>query len=187
MMSTRPPCVLALATLLAAGARPASAALVRLKPTDLAVRADAVVAGTVTSVRSRFENRTIWTTVDIQVTQALKGSPGSTVSLRLPGGLVDRTTSPGYRGVPLMQVVSETPVFSARQDVLLFLRTRNGKPTIVGGAQGARMLQRDRLTNRLFLTQGRERLYLDEHPSIDNLIDGLRQGPAVPQRKRGQQ
>ena len=88
-----------------------------------------VVYGRVVDVRSQQtgDRRSIETIVTMEVTQALKGQPGETVTFRLPGGEVGR-----YR-----RVIVGVPRFASGDDVIVFLRgAPPALPTVFGLSQG---------------------------------------------------
>jgi hypothetical protein len=95
--------------LAAALAIPAARALSVIPPTfeQLVSTAEVVVDGEVTGVRSElssFEGRPlVYTYVSIRVLDALKGTPGETVELRMLGGTVGDVTLQ-VSGVPKFQV-----------------------------------------------------------------------------------
>ena len=88
-----------------------------------------VIHGRVLDVRSQQtgDRRSIETIVTVAVSDALKGSPGETVSFRLPGGEVGR-----YR-----RVIVGVPRFATGDDVIVFLRgAAPALPTVFGLSQG---------------------------------------------------
>jgi hypothetical protein len=88
-----------------------------------------VVYGRVVDVRSQQagDRRSIETVVTMEVTQALKGQPGETVTFRLPGGEVGR-----YR-----RVIVGVPRLASGDDVIVFLRgAAPALPTVFGLSQG---------------------------------------------------
>lgn len=95
-----------------------------------------VVYGRVVDVRSQMvgDRRTIESVVTVSVAQALKGDPGATVSVRVPGGVVGR-----YR-----RFMVGAPTFSPGEEVVLFL---SGRPPAIpmpfGLSQGVYRVTRD--------------------------------------------
>ncbi len=75
---------------LLAGLPAAATTMLRIDLPELAQSADTVVHGTVRRVESRWsgDKRRIVTDVEIEVTESLKGQPGSTVLVVQPGGQV---------------------------------------------------------------------------------------------------
>ena len=124
-----------LALLLLAG--PAGAAvLVPAELGELAREARAIVHGRVVSVEGVWTagRRSIETVVTIEVSAALKGSPGREVSLRVPGGELGR-----YRSV-----VVGAPVFREGQEVVVFLGGGGpALPHLLGLGQGVYRVRRD--------------------------------------------
>jgi hypothetical protein len=116
-----------IAALLGAAAALA-ASVVPIPLADLAGAADVVVLGTVQSVRvERDAGGTARTRVDVRATEVLKGAadPGMVV-LRQLGGVDAGGGS----------LVGGGATFRPGEDVLLFLRRRNGELRLVGEAQG---------------------------------------------------
>ena len=96
---------------------------------ELARDARAIVVGRVVAVDGRWtdDRRTIETIVTLDVETYLKGSFGSTLQFRVPGGVLGR-----YRNI-----VVGAPEFAANQHVLVFLGARGPMiPYIVGFNQG---------------------------------------------------
>jgi hypothetical protein len=95
-----------------------------------------VVYGRVVEVRSQMvgARRTIESVVTVAVAQAIKGDPGATVSVRVPGGVVGR-----YR-----RVMIGAPSFRPGEEVVLFL---SGRPPAIpmpfGLSQGVYRVSRD--------------------------------------------
>lgn len=85
-------------------------------PSALAWISDVVVRGVVTEIRSNLEGK-YHTLVTVAVSETFKGSPGSTVTVRLISGptFSDADGKFGHLSV------STEPVFSVSEDVLLFL------------------------------------------------------------------
>jgi hypothetical protein len=95
-----------------------------------------VVYGRVVDVRSQMvgDRRTIESVVTVSVAQAIKGDPGATVSVRVPGGVVGR-----YR-----RFMVGAPSFRPGEEVVLFL---SGRPPAIpmpfGLSQGVYRVTRD--------------------------------------------
>jgi hypothetical protein len=101
----------------------ASASATVLVPADFAEMVSGsqlVVYGRVVDVRSQMvgDRRTIESVVTVSVAQAIKGDPGATVSVRVPGGVVGR-----YR-----RVMVGAPSFRPGEEVVLFL---SGRPPAI--------------------------------------------------------
>ena len=95
---------------------------------QLTERADLVVRGNVRSIQSFSDNSRIFTDIDLNLLETLKGSTGDTPTvLRLYGGVFG-----GQR-----TVVMGAPCFSTGEDVVLFLMNRGeGKFDVVNLAEG---------------------------------------------------
>ncbi len=115
---------------------PASATtMLRVDLPELSRTADAVIHGTVRRVESRWsgDGRRILTDVEIQVTESLKGEPGSTVLVTQPGGRVG----------DIGQRVSGLASFTPGEEVVVFLEKRGPQAFRVSGmAQGKYQVQR---------------------------------------------
>jgi hypothetical protein len=85
-----------------------------LSTADLVRSADAICIGTCTKKSSRFIDHHIETTVEIAVSEYLKGDLGKTITLTIMGGEIETP-------LPLAQHVMGTPNFVEKEEVLLFL------------------------------------------------------------------
>lgn len=102
---------------------------------ELTRSADAVVQGTVRRVESRWsgDGRRIVTDVEIQVSEALKGQPGSSVLVTQSGGRVG----------DLGQKVSGEASFALNEEVVVFLERKGPQGfRVLGMAQGKYQVQR---------------------------------------------
>src|SRR5687767_3412993 len=98
---------------------PAAAAVVlNLSDEELVARSDAVVHGTVLETRAErsADGAQIFTRVVVRVDEALKGKPGGTVTLTVPGGELDG----------IGQAVPGAPKFQVGEEVVLALHKRKG-------------------------------------------------------------
>jgi hypothetical protein len=96
---------------------------------ELVTDASAVVYGQVTATEARWLDgrRGIETLVTISVSESLKGSPGDTVSLRVPGGQLG----------PYRSILVGAPTLREGDEVVLFLASRGPAiPHLVGLSQG---------------------------------------------------
>lgn len=109
---------------------------------DLARDADAVVRGTVRSTEGRLsgDGQRIYTRVTVEVAEAWKGAPGTTVELQVPGGVHGE----------LGQIVQGAPRFVAGEEVVVFLRRLPEGPAgaprtfhVAGLAQGKLRVEPD--------------------------------------------
>jgi hypothetical protein len=108
--------------------------LLRLELPSLARQADAIVHGRVRDVRSRWSSGhlRIVTEVSIDVLDAWKGRPGSSVLLVQPGGEVDG----------LGQRIEGLPRFAPSEEVVVFLARQGGVFSVTGMAQGKFRVER---------------------------------------------
>jgi hypothetical protein len=124
-----------LAGLLLIGLPAAATTMLRLDVPELAQSSDTVVHGTVRRVESRWsgDRRRIITDVEIQVTEALKGEPGSTVLLIQPGGSVG----------DIGQAVHGSASFTPGEEVVVFLERKGASAFRLSGmAQGKYQVRR---------------------------------------------
>jgi hypothetical protein len=124
-----------LSALLLLGLPAAATTMLRLDLPALAQGADTVVHGTVRRVESRWsgDRRRILTDVEIQVTEALKGQPGSTVLLIQSGGKVG----------DIGQAVHGTASFTPGEEVVVFMERRGASAFQLSGmSQGKYQVRR---------------------------------------------
>jgi hypothetical protein len=104
-----------------------------LSEQELATGAEIIAIGRCTSLRSTWEGRTLVTVATVAVDEVLKGTPGATVSVALPGGI------DAARRFPVSVVWPGAPTMSVGEEVLLFLVTDDGVssgPVVSGFSQG---------------------------------------------------
>lgn len=124
-----------LAGLLLLGLPAVATTMLRLDVPELVQSSDTVVHGTVRRVESRWsgDRRRILTDVEIQVTEALKGQPGSTVLLIQPGGSVG----------DIGQTVHGSASFTPGEEVVVFLERKGASAFKLSGmAQGKYQVRR---------------------------------------------
>ena len=113
------------------GSENAYALLVKMSLEELSSKADSIIVGQVTDMRSQWEDRNIFTYVTLSVEQYIKGAGDSQVTIKTLGGTVGN----------LGQRVSDTPSFHIDERAVLFLRDeffrvvgwRQGKFSIIDG------------------------------------------------------
>jgi hypothetical protein len=96
---------------------------------------DAIVRGKVKRLESRWsgDKMRIFTEVEVEVAESLKGEPAQTVKIRQPGGQVG----------DIAQVVSGLASFQEGEEVVVFLEKRGGQRFQVSGmAQGKFRVER---------------------------------------------
>ncbi|HKV09722.1 MAG TPA: hypothetical protein VJ725_16390 [Thermoanaerobaculia bacterium] len=125
----------ALGLLVAALAVPALQATTAVErtETDLIQEAEIIVVGRVAEVRSTWVDNDLVTLATVNVSETLKGAPGSQVTVVLPGG-VDLN-----RKIPVAMTFPAAPELMTKENVLLFL-TAEGRIvdgySVVGFSQG---------------------------------------------------
>jgi hypothetical protein len=99
-----------------------------------------IVTGRCTHVESRWLDRDLVTVATVEVTEALKGAPPTTINVVLPGGI------DANRPIPIAMTYPAAPEIYTQEDVLLFLteedRVADGY-SIVGFSQGKFTLVED--------------------------------------------
>jgi len=114
--------------ILVALAMPAVATTIKkMELPELVSVSDAIAQGTVESVETRWEDKSIYTYTSIRVDEGLKGGPRRAILVRQPGGRIGsmNLNAPG------------TPKFNQGDQVIVFLRDRkDGTFDVVGLGQG---------------------------------------------------
>lgn len=110
-----------------------------LSISQLSTRSDLIVLGTVVSIRWHSTVNNIFTQIDLNVEEVLKGPDAETVSFYQLGGQVGDITSS----------VAGVPVFTAGEKVLVFLSVkREPRPTLVGLFQGKLTIEKDPVSEK---------------------------------------
>jgi hypothetical protein len=117
---------------------------------DMVNQADVIAIGNCLDTRSVWVDRSLVTLVTVAVSESLKGAPGETLTVVLPGG-VDAN-----RKIPIAMTYPGAPRLTPGEDVFLFLNTDSdvgggynvtgfsqGKFSIVEGDDGEPMVSRD--------------------------------------------
>lgn len=121
-----------------------------VRPTteDLAQRADVVVIGKVTAVKSEWsaDRSRIYSKVTVLVDEHIKGDdPRQSVVIATPGGEID--------GVG--EVYSHTARFKEDEQVIVFAtKDQQGKLNVVGGDEGKLTVSKDKLTGLQVVADG---------------------------------
>ena len=151
-------------------ARPASATtLLKMELDDLTRTSDAVVRGKVTKLESHWtgDRMRIVTEVQIEVSEAMKGTVGKTVTVQQPGGVVG----------DIGQRVEGLASFSEGEEVVLFLESLPGSTFLVAGmAQGKYRLERS--------SDGTATYAIPEQKVEALLLDPITRKPAAPELAR---
>lgn len=116
----------------------------------LATGADAIVIGRCVDLHSAWEGRTLVTVATVTVGESLKGEPGSTMTVALPGGIDANRKFPiamTYAGAPQMRIGEDVFLFLVSDpDVasgLTVMGFSQGKYSIVADETGAPAVSRD--------------------------------------------
>lgn len=92
--------------------------------------ADVIAIATGGSRRSEWIGRELVTRVDVGIDEALKGTPGASIDVVLPGGI------DANRKIPVAMTYPGAPQIAPQEDVVLFLDSTTVGYTVVGFAQG---------------------------------------------------
>ncbi len=105
-----------------------SSTLQRLSLNDMILKSSMIVRGTIQPGSSAaFRGSLIYTHYQLSVAAAYKGTPGATVDVAIPGGVLNN----------LQQPVSGAPTLGAGQQYVIFLWTSNsGLTQVIGLSQG---------------------------------------------------
>lgn len=143
-----------------------------------------IVTGHCTQLRSQWAGRILVTLATIQVTEALKGSPGPTVTVVLPGG------ADSNRKVPVAMSYPAAPQIHQQEDVLLFLVPQDlvpggysidgysqGKLTLTTDPEGKKLATQDLSALNLQGRNGSLRCGAAKSIQLDELRQRIRQTP----------
>ncbi|MGA2879753.1 MAG: hypothetical protein ABSG13_12455 [Bryobacteraceae bacterium] len=102
--------------------------LQRLTMTDMIQKSTMIVRGTIQPGSSAaFRGSMIYTHYQLSVKTAFKGTPGSTIDVAVPGGVLNG----------IQQPVAGAPAFTPGQDTIFFLWTsKSGLTQVIGLSQG---------------------------------------------------
>jgi hypothetical protein len=112
----------------------------QLSDEELATSSEIIAIGRCTSLKSVWEGRTLVTVATIAVDEGLKGTPGPTLTVALPGGI------DSARKFPVSVVWPGAPTLQVGEEVFLFLVTDEGvasAPVVAGFSQGKFSIGRD--------------------------------------------
>lgn len=177
-----------LSLLVAAAAVPAVWATTAVERTesDMVQESALIVTGHCTHQQSQWVGRTLVTLATIQVTEALKGDPGTTVTVVLPGG------ADSNRKIPVAMSYPAAPQIYQQEDVLLFLVPEDlvaggysiagfsqGKFTLAENAQGKQVATQDLSALNLQGRSGSLHRGTAKTIQLDELRQLIRQTPAA--------
>ena len=123
---------------------------VALSVGDMVSQADVIAIGRALETRSMWVDRSLVTLVTVAVSESLKGAPGETLTVVVPGGI------DANRKIPISMTYPGAPRLTPGEDVFLFLNADSevgggynvtgysqGKFSIVEGDDGEPMVGRD--------------------------------------------
>jgi len=117
---------------------------------------------------SRRDSGHIWTFTRFAVVEPIKGSPGRTLLVRLPGG----------RDAHIFESVEGVPRFSPGEETILFLEhTRAGDWSVSAWGEGTFRIERDARTGRERVTQDSSRLPLFDRATRTFRAQGIARMP----------
>lgn len=112
--------------------------------------ADVILTGRCVALQPTWEGRTLVTVATVEVSDALKGEPGTTLNVALPGGIDSNRRFPiamTYAGAPQMKVGEDVFLFLARDariaSGLTVMGFSQGKFSIVADPGGTPFVSRD--------------------------------------------
>lgn len=133
---------------------------IELSDFDLTEQAELIAVGTVSESRPQWVDRSLVTLVTVSVSEVLKGSAGSTITVVLPGGIdVNRKfpISMSYPGAPQLGRDEQVVLFLVADDVIAggyaIAGFSQGKFTITGDSASSQVT---RSLENLKLQRGRE-------------------------------
>jgi hypothetical protein len=108
--------------------RLSASTLQRLSLNDMILKSSMIVRGTIQpGTSSAFRGPLIYTHYQLAVTAVYKGTPGSSIDVAVPGGVLNA----------IQQPVAGAPTLTAGQDYVLFLWTsKSGLTQVIGLSQG---------------------------------------------------
>jgi len=136
--------IIALAILAALPCATSTAQTREPAPEELAVRADVVAVGKVSTCAAHWnaDHSRIFTTVTLAVDSYLKGNQTGPLNILVPGGEVDG----------IGEIYSHTATFRKDEDVLVFVqKDGRGNFTVSGGLGGKIVVTRDGQTGKAFV------------------------------------
>jgi hypothetical protein len=136
--------LLILALMLAAPAMARATVLLPIEFREMVNLSSTIVHGHVTDVHAEWIDgrRSLETFVTIDADEYYKGNAGATVTIRVPGGQMGRFRT----------IFVGAPEFHQGDEVVLFLRSYNGRTLIVGLSQGAFRVTADAAGRRMVTT-----------------------------------
>jgi hypothetical protein len=122
----------------------------RMSNRELAETAQIIVIGQASDSRPAWEGRTLVTLVTVKVTELIKGDPGASVTVALPGGIDANRKAPiamTFAGAPTIKPGEEVFLFLGRDDDVssgyVVLGFSQGKFSVAQEPNGAKVVSRD--------------------------------------------
>ena len=117
------------------------AQVIKMSPKDLTKASSAVLYGRCSKIKCEWNERKdiIYTYVTIAPEEYIKGNPGSESVIAVPGGRVGN----------ILYEVSEMPVFTEGEEVVVFIsKGKTGRNLVTGGFQGKMRIEKDAKTGK---------------------------------------
>jgi hypothetical protein len=130
---------LSLAALLALAGTAAATTAIALNNRALTSTADIIAIATVVESRVVWEGRVLITEVTVKVEEVLKGAPGDTIVVSLPGGI------DANRRIPIAMTYAGAPALKQGERTFLFLNRDEdtSRLMVVGFSQGKFAINRE--------------------------------------------
>lgn len=95
---------------------------------EMTSKADVIVTGQCVESHSEWVGRSLVTLATIQVAETVKGTPGSTLTVTLPGG------RDANRKFPIAMTYPGAPTIQPQEEVFLFLNAADGSTATTAGS-----------------------------------------------------
>jgi hypothetical protein len=152
-----------------------STTLERMSLNQLACAADAVVRVRCVSSAARWENGSIWTFDDFELTERFQGNPPSRIRVRLPGGRVNG----------ISEHIEQVPAFRPGEEAVLFLEAAaDGSYGVTAWAAGTFRIRKTSVPGREFVTQDSSALAVFDPATRQFHSEGVRDVPWSEFRQR---
>jgi hypothetical protein len=145
-----------------------STTLQRMSLNQLARAADAVVRARCVGSAARWENGSIWTFDDFEVTERFQGNPPSHTRIRLPGGRVNGISAH----------IEQVPEFRPGEEAVLFLEAAgDGSYGVTAWAEGTFRIRKTSVPGREFVTQDSSAMAVFDPATRQFHNEGVRNAP----------
>jgi len=148
-------CLIPIAALCLALTPISGATLEKLSLDDMISKSTAVVRGRVQSCAGEVRGPIIYTRCRVAVTEQWKGTPASSVDVRIPGGTANGLTQT-FAGSPTLSESEEYVLFlwTGKSGITQLIGLSQGVLTIRTDAKGDPQAQRDQITEKMVSAAG---------------------------------